>query len=603
MYYSEEIIEEIRSQNNLVDVVSEYVRLQRKGNSYFGLCPFHNEDTASFSVSPDKQMYYCFGCQAGGNVFTFIMQMENFSFIEAIKHLADRAHIALPQPEYSEEIRRKIEEKQILLEIHKETAKYFYANLRSPRGKLANEYLTKRKLKENIQKLFGIGYSNMDFADLYQYLLYKGYDEELIAKSGLVIPKKKGKGYVDRFRNRIMFPIFDVHNQIIGFGGRVLDDSLPKYMNSPDTLLFDKSKNLYGLNYARTSGKNQILIVEGYMDVISLYQAGFENVVASLGTAFTHQQASLLKRYTGEVVIVYDSDTAGTNAALRAIPILSSAGLKIKVVQVPGEKDPDDYIKQNGPEAFQRLLDQAMGAVMFQVSILRKKYNIEDTEQKIKFTMEVAQLLSKLDNEIERDVYLQEISNDTKISAQSILNEIKKYRTIQRRNTNTINQYSKKLETQPKDQFKTNQAPNTMDEKNGLYKAQKNILSFLYHNPLHYPKIKPHLSSEDFTDPVLKKVAKLIYGQYDKGLNIEPAAVINHFEDLNEQKQVSKIFGEEKNKNQEFDIEKAVNDQIKLIKKANIDKRSRNATDIYEIQSLIEQKKQLEKLYINLISG
>ncbi|HHW67308.1 MAG: primase [Epulopiscium sp.] len=603
MYYSEEIIEEIRSQNDLVDVVSEYVRLQRKGSSYFGLCPFHNEDTPSFSVSPDKQMYYCFGCQAGGNVFTFIMQMENFSFVEAIKHLADRAHITLPQPEYSEEVRKKMEEKQILLDMHKEAAKYFYANLRSLRGQQASEYLNKRKLSKNTQKLFGIGYSNMDFGDLYQYLLYKGYEEEHISKSGLVIPKKKGKGYVDRFRNRIMFPIFDVHNQVIGFGGRVLDDSLPKYMNSPDTPLFDKSKNLYGLNYARTSGKNQILIVEGYMDVISLYQAGFENVVASLGTAFTYQQASLLKRYTGEVVIIYDSDTAGTNAALRAIPILSSAGLKIKVVQVPGEKDPDDFIKQNGPEAFQQLLDHAMGAVTFQVSVLRKKYNIEDTEQKIKFTMEVAQLLSRLDNEIERDVYLQEISNDTKISTQSILNEIKKTQEFQRKNSIKLSSYSQRQESELHDHLKVNNVFNNIDEKNGLYKAQKNILNFLYNNPLHYHKIKPHLSYEDFIDPVLMKVAKLIYEQYDKGLKIEPAVVINHFENLNDQKQVSMIFRDEKSKNQEYDIEKAINDQIKLIKKANIDMKSRNATDIYEIQSLIEQKKQLEKLYINLISG
>jgi len=603
MYYSEEIIEEIRSQNDLVDVVSEYVRLQRKGSSYFGLCPFHNEDTPSFSVSPDKQMYYCFGCQAGGNVFTFIMQMENFSFVEAIKHLADRAHITLPQPEYSEEVRKKMEEKQILLDMHKEAAKYFYANLRSLRGQQASEYLNKRKLSKNTQKLFGIGYSNMDFGDLYQYLLYKGYEEEHISKSGLVIPKKKGKGYVDRFRNRIMFPIFDVHNQVIGFGGRVLDDSLPKYMNSPDTPLFDKSKNLYGLNYARTSGKNQILIVEGYMDVISLYQAGFENVVASLGTAFTYQQASLLKRYTGEVVIIYDSDTAGTNAALRAIPILSSAGLKIKVVQVPGEKDPDDFIKQNGPEAFQQLLDHAMGAVTFQVSVLRKKYNIEDTEQKIKFTMEVAQLLSRLDNEIERDVYLQEISNDTKISTQSILNEIKKTQEFQRKNSIKLSSYSQRQESELHDHLKVNNVFNNIDEKNGLYKAQKNILNFLYNNPLHYHIIKPHLSYEDFIDPVLMKVAKLIYEQYDKGLKIEPAVVINHFENLNDQKQVSMIFRDEKSKNQEYDIEKAINDQIKLIKKANIDMKSRNATDIYEIQSLIEQKKQLEKLYINLISG
>lgn len=599
MYYSEEIIEEVRSQSDLVDVISEYVRLQRRGSSYFGLCPFHNENTASFSVSPDKQMYYCFGCQAGGNVFTFVMQMENFSFIEAIKHLADRAHITLPQPEYSEEVRRKIEENQILISIHKESAKYFYANLRSTRGQKAVEYLLKRKLEENIQKLFGIGYSNTDYDDLYQYLLYKGYDENLILRSGLVLPKKKVKGFIDRFRNRIMFPIFDVHNRIIGFGGRVLDDSLPKYMNSPDTPLFDKSKNLYGLNYARTSGKNQIIIVEGYMDVISLYQAGFENAVASLGTAFTYQQATLLKRYTSEVVLVYDSDLAGTNAALRAIPILSSAGLKIKVIQILGEKDPDDYIKQNGTEAFQKLLNEAMGALMFQVHILRQKYNIEDTEQKIKFTIEVAQLLSKLDNGIERDAYLQQISNETQISVTSIINEIKKNKEIQTKNNNKARRFEKRtnnFDKVDKDLHKS-------DEKNGLYKAQKNILKLLYKNPFIYQKIKPYLNYEDLIDPILMKVARLIYQQYDKGLNIEPAFIINHFDNLQEQQLVSTIFSENNSNSQDYDVEKAVNDQIKLIIKANIDIKSRSAKDIYEIQSLIEQKKQLEKLYINLISG
>ena len=352
MYYPEEIIEEILSRNDLVDVVSEYVRLKKQGSSHFGLCPFHNEDTPSFSVSPDKQMYYCFGCQSGGNVFTFIMQMENYSFVDAVKYLAARANIDLPQAEYSEEVKKELKEREIVLNIHKETAKYFYSNLQSQRGKLADEYLRSRKVKDKIRKLFGIGYANADYADLYKYLLYKGYSEEMMLISGLIIPRKKGKGYIDRFRDRIMFPIFDVHNNIIGFGGRVLDDSLPKYMNSPETILFDKSKNLYGLNYARTAKEENILIVEGYMDVISLYQAGFKNVVASLGTAFNYQHAALLKRYTNEVVLVYDSDAAGIKAALRAMPILSSVGLKIRVLQIPGEKDPDDFIKEKGAEAF-----------------------------------------------------------------------------------------------------------------------------------------------------------------------------------------------------------------------------------------------------------
>ncbi|NLK21438.1 MAG: DNA primase [Epulopiscium sp.] len=602
MYYSEDIIEEVRNQNDLVDVVSEYVRIQKKGSSYFGLCPFHNEDTPSFSVSPDKQMYYCFGCQAGGNIFTFIMQMENFGFVEAIRYLADRANIHLPEADYSEEVRKRIDEKKQLINIHKESAKYFYANLRSSRGQAALNYLIKREIKENIQKLFGIGYSNTDFDDLYQYLLYKGYSEKLVLKSGLIIPKKSGDGYIDRFRNRIMFPIFDVHNQIIGFGGRVLDDRLPKYMNSPETPLFDKSKSLYSLNYARVSRQSQILIVEGYMDVISLYQAGFTNVTASLGTAFTYQHAALLKRYTGEVVLIYDSDNAGTKAALRAIPILSSVGLKVRVMQVPGEKDPDDFIKQNGPDAFKKLLDNAMGAVMFQVQLLKTKYNTEDTEQKIQFTKEVAKIISKLDNSIERDAYLQEITKDTGISTKAITDEVNNNRKILKNEKLNIYRKPQGVKTESKNNVKSQRGRGS-GETNGLYKAQLNILHIISSNPSIYQKIKPHLSYFDFSDPILKKAAQLIYEQYDKGMKIQPATIINYFEDLKEQQQISLIFREEKSNNQDYDVEKAINDQIKLIKRANIDIRSRTTTDIYEIQSLIEQKKQLERLYINIISG
>lgn len=601
MYYSEEIIEEIRSRNDLIDVISEYTRLEKKGSSYFGLCPFHNEDTPSFSVSPDKQMYYCFGCQAGGNVFTFIMQMENYTFVETIKYLADRANVILPQPEYSEEVIKKLQEKEMLLNIHKETAKYFYSNLNSERGKIAVEYLKNRKVKDNFRKLFGIGYANADYTDLYKYLLYKGYEEKLLLKSGLILPKKNGKGYIDRFRNRIMFPIFDVHNHIIGFGGRVLDDSLPKYMNSPETSLFNKSKNLYGLNYARTSKENQILIVEGYMDAISLYQAGFKNVVASLGTAFTYQHATLLKRYTNEVVLIYDSDTAGTNAALRAIPILASAGLKIKVFQVPGEKDPDDFIKQNGSELFRTLLVKAMSSVMFQVDIIKNKYNIEDTEQKIQFTMEVANLLSNLNNSIEIDVYLTQIAEETGISKNSIFHEFNKKKEKSKRDNR---KYYKSLNNDKSIQEGTNASDHhIVDEKNGLYKAQLNLLRLMSQNEWIYQKLKSHFSFSEFIDPVLFKAAQLIYDSYDKGLIIQPASIINHFEDLQEQKQVSTIFSEEKTNDKDYDVEKAVNDQIKLIKKANIDLKSRTTTDIYEIQALIEQKKHLEKLYINIISG
>ena len=418
--------------------------------------------------------------------------------------------------------------------------------------------------------------------------------------SGLIIPRKKGKGYIDRFRDRIMFPIFDVHNNIIGFGGRVLDDSLPKYMNSPETILFDKSKNLYGLNYARTAKEENILIVEGYMDVISLYQAGFKNVVASLGTAFNYQHAALLKRYTNEVVLVYDSDAAGIKAALRAMPILSSVGLKIRVLQIPGEKDPDDFIKEKGAEAFRDLIMKALSSVMFQVNLIKKKYDIEDVEQKIQFTMEVANILSKLNNSIEMEVYLTQIAEETGISKESIFEEIKKARERNKR-INRHNKFSS-LPNESKEEQKSS-ISNRIDEKDGLYKAQLNILRVISKNESIFQIIKEHLSFSEFIDPTFSKAAMLIYQAYDKDNSIEAAKIINHFESVEEQNQVSFIFNEEKNDDKEYDVEKAINDQIKLIKKANIDLKSRTTTDIYEIQALIEQKKQLEKLYINIISG
>ena len=311
MYYSDEIIEEVRSRNDIVDVISQYVRLQKKGSSYFGLCPFHNEKSPSFSVSRDKQMYYCFGCGAGGNVFTFIMEYENYTFLEALRFLAERAGIELPEEEYSKEAKERADLRVTLLEMNKLAAKYFYAQLKSPGGKVGYEYLRKRQLSEETITAFGLGYSNKYSDDLYKYLKTKGYSDELIVKAGLANVDEK-QGIYDKFWNRVMFPIMDANNRVIGFGGRVMGDGKPKYLNSPETLIFDKSRNLYGLHRARTSRKSYFLICEGYMDVISLHQAGFTNAVASLGTALTSGHASLIKRYVNEVYLTYDSDEAGT---------------------------------------------------------------------------------------------------------------------------------------------------------------------------------------------------------------------------------------------------------------------------------------------------
>ncbi len=357
MRYSEDIIEDVRMRNDIVEVISSYVKLQKKGSSYFGLCPFHNEKSPSFSVSPGKQMYYCFGCGAGGNVITFIMEYENYSFGEALQFLADRVGITLPKQELTQEEKRQEDVKKRLLEANKLAANYFYFQLKHPQGQDGYSYLRKRQLTDETILHFGLGYANKTSDDLYRYLKSRGYEDDFLKESGLVTIEERG-GH-DKFWNRVMFPILDVNNRVIGFGGRVMGDGMPKYLNSPETRLFDKSRNLFGLNYARISRENYILVCEGYMDVIALHQAGFTQAVASLGTAFTPQHAILLKRYTSQVILTYDSDEAGTKAALRAIPILREAGLSIKVLNMKPYKDPDEFIKNLGAEAFRQPIAQA----------------------------------------------------------------------------------------------------------------------------------------------------------------------------------------------------------------------------------------------------
>ena len=376
MRYSDDIIEEVRMKNDIVDVISQYVKLTRKGSSYFGLCPFHNEKTPSFSVTPSKQMYYCFGCGAGGNVYNFIMEYENYSFGEALSHLADRAGVELPKIEYSREAREKAEQRATLLEINKLAAQYFYYQLRREGGKTAYGYLTGRGLSEETIRKFGLGYSDKYSDDLYKYLKGKGYSDELLRESGLFNVDER-RGMYDKFWNRVIFPIMDVNNRVIGFGGRVMGDGKPKYLNSPETKIFDKSRNLYGLNVARTTRKNYLILCEGYMDVIAMHQAGFTNAVASLGTALTSGHASLVKRYTKEVLLLYDSDGAGIRAALRAIPILREAGVTSRVVSLKPWKDPDEFIKNEGAEAFEERLNHAMDSFMFRVHIAEQEFAMD----------------------------------------------------------------------------------------------------------------------------------------------------------------------------------------------------------------------------------
>ena len=347
MRYSDDIIEEVRMKNDIVDVVSQYVKLNKRGSTYFGLCPFHNEKTASFSVSPSKQMYYCFGCGAGGNVFTFLMEYENLTFVEALERLAEQAGMELPEKGNSENDRKRRDLRDSILEVNKLAANYYFACLKSEQGKIGYEYLTKRELKPETIVRFGLGFAGKGGSPLYQYVKSKGYPDSVLKETGLFTYDEK-RGVYDKFWNRVIFPIMDVNNRVIGFGGRVMGDGKPKYLNSPETKIFDKSRNLYGLNVARTTRKNYLILCEGYMDVIAMHQAGFTNAVASLGTALTSGHASLVKRYTKEVLLLYDSDGAGIRAALRAIPILREAGVTSRVVSLKPWKDPDEFIKNEG---------------------------------------------------------------------------------------------------------------------------------------------------------------------------------------------------------------------------------------------------------------
>ena len=399
-------IEEVRARNDIVDVVSQYVRLTKRGSTYFGLCPFHSEKTPSFSVTPSKQMYYCFGCGAGGNVFNFIMQYENFTFYEALTMLAERAHVEIPKTDMSAASREKAKEREALLEINKQAAQFYYYQLKQESGKPAREYLSRRGLSEETVRNFGLGYSDKYSNTLYKYLKEKGYSDSLLRESGLFVSNEKS-GMTDKFWNRVMFPIMDVNRRVVGFGGRVMGDGKPKYLNSPETKIFDKSRNLYGLHAARTARKKNIILCEGYMDVIAMHQAGFTNAVASLGTAFTTGHASLLKRYTEEVLLLYDSDDAGVRAAQRAIPILRDAGISSRVVHLDPYKDPDEFINHLGAEEFQKRLDAAEDSFLFRVHAAEKGFQMDSPQDQNRFFGRCAELLLEFPDELERSLYIE----------------------------------------------------------------------------------------------------------------------------------------------------------------------------------------------------
>lgn len=585
MRYSDDIIEEVRMKNDIVDVVSQYVKLTRRGSTYFGLCPFHNEKTPSFSVTPSKQMYYCFGCGAGGNVFNFVMEYENYTFGEALQHLADRAGVQLPKIEYSREARQKAEERAALLEINKLAARYFYYQLRRESGKTAYAYLTGRGLSEETIKKFGLGYSDKFSDDLYKFLKSKNYSDTLLRDSGLFNVDER-HGMYDKFWNRVIFPIMDVNNRVIGFGGRVMGDGKPKYLNSPETKIFDKSRNLYGLNVARTTRKNYLILCEGYMDVISMHQAGFTNAVASLGTALTSGHASLLKRYTQEVLLLYDSDDAGVRAALRAIPILREAGVTSRVVNLRPHKDPDEFIKALGGEEFEKRLEQAMDSFMFRVHMAQREFSMKEPQGQNRFFERCAQMLLELSDELERNLYIEAIVKDYRNYGISVEDLRKRVNTLALKGTPA------EQRVQPK-QTGTQQKK----KENAGEKAQKLMLTWLVTYPGIFETVEKYIQPADFIVPLYRQVAEMLYEQHVQG-DVNPARLLNSFIDSDEQREVSSLFNATIHLGNAQEQDRAFADTVLRIKEESLKDKNKNwdPTDMQGLQEIVKAKKELEDL-------
>ena len=552
--YSEELIEEIRNNNDIVDVISQYVILKRSGRNFFGLCPFHKEKSPSFSVSPDKQIFHCFGCGVGGNVIHFVSKIENLDFRETLELLANRANIQLPILDNSYQDNKKAILKAKVYEINEIAAKFYHENLYRPTSKEAQEYIKKRKLDNRTLKSFLIGYSG-NFDELYRLLKQRGYTEEEILASSLVNKTENGK-FIDRFRRRLMIPIQDTTGKFIAFGGRVLDDSKPKYINSPENIVYSKGRNLFGLNIAKKGDTKKIIIVEGYMDAISLYQRGITNVVASLGTALTEQQGRLLRKNSEQVIIGYDADGAGQAATLRGLEILQNMGCDIRVLQIYGAKDPDEFIIKYGPERFQKCVESAISLVEFKVKILKQNLNIENVNDKIKFLNEIAKILAKVDNNIEKEVYVDKISKEYGISKEAIYGEINKL---------IYNKSSEKkiLEKAPIKNYIKNESKENIDE--SIIKREKMVIYILINYPNEsYDKIKNVITIDDIRSETNKKIISKIYEQYEKKIE---GNILDLFEEEQIINYLSGIMADDFGVN---DINKCIEDLINIYNKEKL---------------------------------
>ena len=583
--YSDEIIDEIRQSNDIVDVISQYVRLKRSGRNFFGLCPFHNEKSPSFSVSPDKQIFHCFGCGVGGNVFTFLMKIEGISFFEAIQMLAERANIVLPTLENNidsakEELKAKV------YKVNEFTADFYHKNLYLPTAKIAQEYVKKRKLSNETLKSFQIGFSGK-FDELYRELKKQGFQEREILESGLVNKNERGQ-YIDRYRNRLMFPICDVRGRVIAFGGRVLDDSKPKYINSPENIVYSKGRNLFGLNVAKKGDLKKILIVEGYMDVISLHQRGITNVVAPLGTALTEQQGWLLRKNAEQIILSFDSDEAGLTAKMRALEILQNMGCDIRILQMDGAKDPDEYIIKYGNARFLNLVDKALSVVEFKVKILKRNLNLENVNDKIKFLNEIAKIISKIDNTMEREVYIEKIAKEYEISKEAIYAEVNKLTYSNQKDEKVLNKQKPILV------HRKNEEPEVSE---AVKRRENTILSILLTgNENLYQIIKQNITIEDFKYTLNKEIAKKVYEELEKGNSNINSILDNMTEE--EQNHITEIMSTDY---EIEDMEKAIDDIMQSYQKDKLNERKLEILKLLDTVVEATERKKLEKELSDII--
>ena len=583
--YSDEVINDVRQSNDIVDVISQYVHLKRSGRNFFGLCPFHNEKSPSFSVSPDKQIFHCFGCGVGGNVFSFITQIEGINFVEAVQMLAERANIQLPTLQDNGDSQRE-ELKAKVYKVNEFTADFYHQNLYKPQAKIAQEYVKKRQLSNETLKSFKIGFSGK-FDELYQELKKQGFGEREILESGLVNKNERGQ-YIDRYRNRLMFPICDARGKVIAFGGRVLDDSKPKYINSPENVVYSKGRNLFGLNVAKKGDLKRILIVEGYMDVISLHQRGITNVVAPLGTALTEQQGWLLRKNAEQIILSFDSDEAGLKAKLRALDILQNMGCDLRILQMEGAKDPDEYIIKYGNARFNNLVDKALSIIEFKVKILKKDLNLENTNDKIKFLNEIAKLISNVNNTIEREVYIEKIAKEYDISKEAIYAEVNKL-TYKNVKTEKVLEKPKPVVTHIKREEKV------ISE--AVKRRENTVIALLLMGDLNiFEILRQNIKVEDFQDEVNKKIAQKLYEEFEKG-NSNINAIIDNLEQ-DEQNQITMIMSEDY---EITDIEKAIDDVVQAYEREKLNTRKFEILDLLDKDLENDQKKELEKELSNII--